>query len=69
MRTGDRAEHLNQDGENSACCNRIAEKRDRYVSGRQGVSHDARADNGGEQESSSEEFCSETPREIVFWHV
>src|SRR5687767_9869323 len=60
MCAGDRAERQNENGENGARWQSIAQKRKRIVTTCELLRHNTRADHGGEQESRAKAFRNGT---------
>lgn len=67
MRSRHRRECQNQGCKCCARGKRVREQGDGNVSTREAFTHDARTDNGHQQEGSTEEFGGETSHDLVLW--
>src|SRR5271156_2187445 len=65
MRAGDWAERENQGDERRARGDGVCEKSDRNVAARESLAHDARADDGGDQEPGAQELTNDSARQGV----
>ncbi len=63
MRAGHRRQDRDEDHKRRACCKRIGQKRQRDIA-RQRLGHDARADNGGDQDRRSQRLGDQTAWQI-----
>ena len=63
MRAGNRPEHGDEDEQHRAGRERVAEQGDGVVPARQMLGHDARADDGGEQEEGADALRRQPPRQ------